>query len=100
MDIWVGTGVWAGWRLTTDHSASSYNQPVLVDPQGNAYGPGDIIPQLVGVREAATILGWDPRRVTTYRSRGAFPAPIVELAMGPVWLRSQIEEYKKEKQQN
>jgi len=43
MDIWIGTGIWAGWRLTTDHSASSYGQPVLVDPDGNAYGPGDIL---------------------------------------------------------
>ena len=50
--------------------------------------------QLVGVKEAAEILGWDPRRVATYRSRGSFPAPVAELAMGPVWLRRQIEEYK------
>ncbi len=49
---------------------------------------------LVGVKEAAEILGWDPRRVATYRSRGSFPEPIAELAMGPVWTRSQIEGYK------
>lgn len=53
--------------------------------------------QLVGVKEAAEILGWDPRRVTTYRSRGSFPEPVAELAMGPVWLRKQIEGYKKQK---
>ncbi|WP_188066581.1 helix-turn-helix domain-containing protein [Brevibacillus brevis] len=41
-DIWQGTGIWAGWRLTTDHAASSYNQPVLVSPDGRAFGPGDI----------------------------------------------------------
>lgn len=41
-DIWTGTGIWEGWRITTDHPASSYGQPVLVDPDGNAYGPGDI----------------------------------------------------------
>lgn len=41
-DQWTGQGVWAGWRITTDHAASSYGQPVLVDPDGNAYGPADI----------------------------------------------------------
>lgn len=54
--------------------------------------------ELVGVKEAAEILGWDVRRVATYRSRGSFPEPVAELAMGPVWYRSQIEEYKRQKQ--
>jgi len=49
---------------------------------------------LVGVKEAAAILGWDVRRVTTYRSRGSFPVPVAELAMGPLWTKSQIEAYK------
>ena len=32
------------WILTTDHSASSYGQPVLVyRATGEAYGPSDII---------------------------------------------------------
>ena len=91
---WTGTGIWQGWCITTDHSASSYNQPVLVDPAGQAYGPGDIINRdLIGLREAAAMLGWDPRRVTTYRQRGSFPEPIQQLAAGPVWLKSQIEEF-------
>jgi hypothetical protein len=31
--------------LTTEHSASSYGQPVLVDTEtGQAYGTGDILP--------------------------------------------------------
>lgn len=50
---------------------------------------------LVGVKEAAEILGWDPRRVATYRKRGTFPEPVQELAMGPLWTRQQIEEYAK-----
>jgi len=49
---------------------------------------------LVGVKEAAAILGWDVRRVATYRSRGSFPVPVAELAMGPLWTRQQIEAYK------
>lgn len=36
------SGQWQGWRLTTDHAASNYGQPVLVSPSGKAYGPGDI----------------------------------------------------------
>jgi hypothetical protein len=54
---------------------------------------------LVGVKEAAEILGWDPRKVATYRSRGRFPEPIAVLAMGPVWYRQQIEDYKKSREQ-
>jgi hypothetical protein len=35
------------WMLTTEHAASSYGQPVLVDKgTGRSYGPEDII--LVG----------------------------------------------------
>jgi hypothetical protein len=41
-DKWIGSGVWSGWRITTDHSSSSHNQPVLVNPRGQAYGPADI----------------------------------------------------------
>lgn len=99
-DIWTGAGPWQGWRLTTDHAASSYGQPVLVDPQGCAYGPGDIISRhLVGTSEAAKILGWSPQKLALYKHRRAkhkslFPAPVADLAAGPVWLRSQIEEYR------
>jgi len=32
------------WELFTDHAASSYGQPVLVDlDTGDAYGPSDIV---------------------------------------------------------
>ena len=50
-------------------------------------------PQLVGVAEAASILGWDKRRIFTYLSRGSFPEPLAALASGRVWLRSDIEHY-------
>jgi SAM-dependent methyltransferase len=42
-------------------------------------------PRLVGVAEAAAILGWDKRRVSTYVRRGSFPPPVAELASGRVW---------------
>jgi predicted DNA-binding transcriptional regulator AlpA len=53
----------------------------------------EVTPRLVGVSEAAEILGWDRRRVATYVSRGAFPEPVVVLASGRVWRREDIERF-------
>jgi hypothetical protein len=50
-------------------------------------------PDLVGVSEAADILGWDRRRVATYAGRGAFPAPLATLASGRVWRRDDVEAF-------
>ena len=33
----------------------------------------DVVPRIVGVAEAAEIMGWDKRRVVTYLDRGQFP---------------------------
>ena len=41
-DEWVGSGIWKGWRITTEHSSSSCGQPVLVGPDGCGRGPGDV----------------------------------------------------------
>lgn len=59
MDIWVGTGVWAGWKITTDHIASKDGHPVLVDPDGEAYNPDEIVSfnDVMTASEAA--LKWD-----------------------------------------
>jgi hypothetical protein len=40
----IGNGHYATMWLTTDHAASSYGRPVLVDGNGNAYGPQDSVP--------------------------------------------------------
>lgn len=48
----------------------------------------------IGLAEAAEILGWDKRKVSTYIKRGKFPEPVVRLKSGPIWERRQIEEYK------
>ena len=53
----------------------------------------EVIPQVVGVAEAAEILGWDKRRVVTYIDRGSFPEPITALASGRIWLREDVETY-------
>lgn len=57
--------------------------------------PGPLVveerPRLVGVAEAAAILGWDKRRVITYVDRGRFPEPLARLAGGRVWRREDVE---------
>lgn len=54
-------------------------------------------PDLVGVSEAAAILGWDRRRVVTYLDRGAFPAPLASLASGRVWRREDVESFARDR---
>jgi hypothetical protein len=54
-------------------------------------------PDLVGVTEAASILGWDRRRVATYASRGAFPAEVATLAAGRIWRRADIEAFARDR---
>ena len=53
----------------------------------------EVIPRVVGVAEAAEIMGWDKRRVITYIDRGHFPEPITSLASGRIWLREDVEAY-------
>jgi hypothetical protein len=53
----------------------------------------EVIPAVVGVAEAAEIMGWDKRRVITYIDRGSFPEPITTLASGRIWLREDVEDY-------
>ncbi len=55
---------------------------------------GKSLPPLVGVTEAAAILGWDKRKIATYMKRGVFPAPIQKLASGSIWTLKQIEDYR------
>jgi hypothetical protein len=51
----------------------------------------ELVPQIVGVAEAAEIMGWDKRRVVTYLDRAQFPEPLTSLASGRIWLREDIE---------
>jgi len=50
-------------------------------------------PALVGMSEAASILGWDRRKFATYVARGHIPKPVAELAGGRVWRRTDIETF-------
>jgi len=53
----------------------------------------EVVPQIVGVAEAAEIMGWDKRRVVTYLDRGQFPEPLTSLASGRIWLREDVDRY-------
>jgi hypothetical protein len=53
----------------------------------------EVTPSLAGVAEAASIMGWDKRRVITYLRRGSFPAPFASLASGRIWRRGDVEAY-------
>lgn len=60
---------------------------------GDALLVVEVTPELVGVSEAASLLGWDRRRVATYVERGAFPEPVASLASGRVWRREDVEAF-------
>ena len=46
--------------------------------------------ELVGVTEVAELLGVSRQRVAQLREREDFPAPVAELAAGPVWTRTNL----------
>jgi len=48
---------------------------------------------LVGTAEAARIVGITSNAFKQARVRGTTPEPLVVLACGPLWTRSQIEEW-------
>ena len=57
----------------------------------------EVTPDLVGVSEAASILGWDRRRVVTYVDRGSFPEPAAILASGRIWRREDVEAFARDR---
>lgn len=92
------------WRARLDADpvrvASGRSMRECLDRLGAAVG-GDVLlvrerPRLVGVAEAASILGWDKRRVVTYVDRGRFPVPLAHLAGGRVWRREDVEAWARE----
>jgi hypothetical protein len=97
-----------GWKATADDPPISVTAEARGDcirrvrdavlarrPNGEA--PVIVVetaPSLVGVAEAAAILGWDKRRVITYIDRGSFPEPVAALAGGRVWIREDVESFR------
>lgn len=99
-NIWTGSGVWEGWRLTTNHAASSYNQPVLVNPEGEAFGPDDIYKTpdgMIGNKEICDLLGWRKQQLNNYIVRGVFIEPAINRPRRKLWEKSKVVEFAKEK---
>jgi hypothetical protein len=55
------------------------------------------LPVLAGTAEAAEMLGVTKRSITRWRADGKFVAPYQEIAAGPLWLRSTIENWERPK---
>jgi hypothetical protein len=75
---------------------ASTRQACLVELRRRAAGSAltvEVVPPLAGVAEAASIMGWDKRRVITYLNRRSFPEPVAALASGRVWRRADIEAF-------
>lgn len=98
-----------GWRALAHDPPVSVTAPTregcvrrlrdaVLARRPNGHGPITVVvevaPDLVGVAEAAGILGWDKRRVITYVDRGSFPEPVAHLAGGRVWARVDIEAFR------
>lgn len=56
--------------------------------------PCGFVTPIVGLAEAAEILGLHKNTINTYIARGKFPEPIQRLASGPIWTKEQIEDYR------
>jgi len=67
-----------GWRLTTRHPASSHGIPVLIDPGGTAYGPGDPLT----ANEVAEMFGVTRNAIGKRIAAGTLPAS----KLGRDWL--------------
>jgi len=64
---WTGKGIWEGWRI-----ADRSGQMMLIDPDGNAYGPDDIRKRVYQA-DLARELGVTPAAITGRISRGTLP---------------------------
>jgi hypothetical protein len=51
------------------------------------------LPYLVGTKEVADMLEISRQRIHELRKAGRFPEPIIELAAGPIWLRTTIDSF-------
>lgn len=43
LNLWTGHGIWQGWSIRKHYEKCKFGESVLVDPDGNAYYPDDII---------------------------------------------------------
>jgi hypothetical protein len=54
------------------------------------------LPEMVGASEVGEMLGVSRQRVHQLRENSAFPAPLVEVSMGPLWDARAIEAFARE----
>jgi len=86
---------WRGRLLDADLEVRAPTRAACLSRLRRAVGEDAVLtvevwPALVGVAEAAALLGWDRRRVITYVDRGSFPEPLARLASGRVWRREDV----------
>ena len=70
---------------------AEWMERIAVDLESTDTDP-DLV--LLGVTEVAAFLGITPASVTKNRQRGVFAEPFVVLACGPIWRRSDIEQWR------
>lgn len=73
-------------RLAMNRISEVFERATLADSR-------EAVPALVGTMEAAELLGVAKTRISRFRERGRMPDPIVELAAGPVFLRSEVSRF-------
>jgi hypothetical protein len=52
------------------------------------------VPELIGVSEAADLLGVTKQRISELARNDWFPPPLVDLAAGPVWAKISLEQFR------
>jgi len=55
--------------------------------------PPALLLELVGVHEAAELLGLSRSAVVERRRAGTFPEPVAELRCGPIWRKADVEKH-------
>jgi hypothetical protein len=74
--------------LSLDLEALHVQTDAALEREVNTPAPG-----LIGLSEIAGILGVSKQRVGQLRAREDFPAPVAELAAGPVWQRQMLDRF-------
>jgi hypothetical protein len=69
---------------------------VMTEDEYERRADAPTLPELVGASEVGTMLGVSRQRVHQLRDLTAFPAPLVEVAMGPLWDARAIEAFERE----
>lgn len=83
-------------RIVVKNFGNGLGRVLYVDPQ-NRLIANNMEPLVVGLAEAAQMLGWSKQQVSEYIKRDKFPEPTMRLASGPLWTIDQIEGYQEER---